>query len=121
MDTAVLGHGPSEGKFTELDNLTITRDDRFPVRVTLQFYQATSNGVMSKDNVKAMAAQIKRVYGKGDYVGSLVVPTELDRQRPTNWDGVTTRPDGVTWMSFPGLVERWGLGWGMQPRAGVAM
>ena len=45
------------------------------MRVTLQFYQATRNGVISNANVKAMAAQIKKVYGKGDYVGSLVVPT----------------------------------------------
>ena len=118
MDTAVLGHGPSEGPFTELDNLTIQRDDRFPVRVTLQFYQATSNGVISKDNVKAMAAQIKRVYGKGDYVGSLVVPTELDRQRSTNWTNVTAMPREF-WSYLPGLVERISkYGWG-RPTAGV--
>jgi hypothetical protein len=53
VDTAVLGHGPTEGKYTELDGLTIARDPRFPVRVTLQFYQATSNGVISRDDVKA--------------------------------------------------------------------
>lgn len=105
VDVAVLGHGPSEGPYTELDGLTITRDARFPVRVTLQFYQATSNGVVSNENVKAMAKQIRKVYGKGDYVGSLVVPSGVDRQRPTNWTGVTTQPD-VTWRDFPGLVER---------------
>lgn len=105
VDTAVLGHGQTEGPFTELDGLTITRDARFPVRVTLQFYQATSNGVVSRANVKAMAAQIKKVYGKGDYVGSLVVPSGVDRMRPTNWDGVSRAPD-VSWHDFPGLVER---------------
>ncbi|MDQ3368963.1 MAG: hypothetical protein M3680_26360 [Myxococcota bacterium] len=105
VDVAVLGHGATEGPYTELDGLTITRDPRFPVRVTLQFYQATSNGVVSSADVKAMAAQIKKVYGKGDYVGSLVVPTGLDRQRPTNWDGVTTAP-AVSWLDFPGIVER---------------
>jgi hypothetical protein len=122
VDTAVLGHGPTEGPFTELDNLTIQRDSRFPVRVTLQFYQATSNGVISKDNVKAMAAQIRKVYGKGDYVGSLVVPTELDRMRPTNWTGVSTAPI-VMWSYFPGLVERFGVATtnviASPPRAGV--
>lgn len=105
VDTAVLGHGPTEGEFSELDGLTITRDARFPVRVTLQFYQATSNGVVSRADVKAMAAQIKKVYKKGDFVGSLVMPTEADRKRPTNWDGVTTAPANVTWQDFPGLVE----------------
>jgi hypothetical protein len=118
IDTAVLGHGPTEGPFTELDGLTVQRDTRFPVRVTLQFYQATSNGVISKANVKAMAAQIKRVYGKGDYVGSLVVPTDLDRQRPTNWTGVMSAPNDV-WRYLPGLVERVATFGTWMPRAGV--
>lgn len=118
VDTAVLGHGPVEGPYTELDGLTIERDTRFPVRVTLQFYQATSNGVISKDNVKAMAAQIKKVYGKGDYVGSLVVPTGVDRKRPTNWLGVGPAPTEVSITDFPGLLERWGLV-SIRPRLGV--
>lgn len=118
VDTAVLGHGATEGPYSELDGLTITRDTRFPIRVTLQFYQATSNGVINKDNVKAMAAQIKKVYGKGDYVGSLVVPSHLDRARPTNWTGdpgksptggTNAGPDLVSLYMFPGLVERFGL------------
>ena len=115
VDVAVLGHGASEGPYTELDGLTVTRDTRFPVRVTLQFYQATSNGVISRDNVKAMAAQIRKVYGKGDFVGSLVVPSGMDRVRPTNWLGVTTAPS-VTWLDFPGLVERFSKGLVMRPR-----
>lgn len=110
VDTAVLGHGATEGPYTELDGLTIQRDARFPIRVTLQFYQATSNGVISKDNVKAMAAQIKKVYSKGDYVGSLVVPTGIDRARPTNWTGVSAPPEYASLAMFPGLVERFGLG-----------
>ncbi len=106
IDTAVLGHGPSEGPYTELDNLTIERDDRFPIRVTVQFYQATSNGVVDRDNVAALAAQIDKVYARADYVGSLVVPGgKVDR--PTAWDGATTAPHDLTWRDFPGLVERY--------------
>ena len=108
VDTAVLGHGATEGPYTELDGRTIQRDARFPVRVTLQFYQATSNGVVSRANVKAMAAQIRKVYAKGDYVGSLVVPTDLDRQRPTSWAGAGQLGD-LSWRTFPGLVERLSL------------
>jgi hypothetical protein len=115
VDVAVLGHGPTEGPYTELDGLKIQRDARFPVRVTLQFYQATSNGVVSRDNMKAMAAQIKKVYAKGDYVGSLVVPTGADRKRPTNWEGVRTALD-VTWRDFPGLVERFTLIGAVKPK-----
>ena len=108
VDTAVLGHGATEGPYTELDGRTIQRDARFPVRVTLQFYQATSNGVVSRANVKMMAAQIRKVYAKGDYVGSLVVPSGIDRQRPTNWTGVS-RLEDLGWRAFPGLVERLSL------------
>jgi hypothetical protein len=105
VDTAVIGHGDTEGPFTELDGLTIERDPRFPVRVTVQFYQATSNGVLSGDDVGRMAKQIRNVYKKGDYVGSLVVPNPGDRLRPTNWTGVSTAPDG--WVTFPGIQERY--------------
>jgi hypothetical protein len=105
VDMAVLGHGETEGPYTELDNLTIERDSRFPVRVTIQFYQATSNGVLSSKDVDGMAKQIKAVYKQGDYVGSLVVPNPADRLRPTSWTGVTTAPDG--WVSFPGITERY--------------
>lgn len=118
VDVAVLGHGQTEGPFTELDGLTIQRDARFPVRVTLQFYQATSNGVVSRDNVRAMATQIKKVYAKGDFVGSLVVPTELDRQRPTAWSGAS-KTVAATWRDFPGLVERFTVGLMIRPRLGV--
>jgi hypothetical protein len=110
IDTAVLGHGPSEGKFTELDGLTIERDQRFPVRVTVQFYQATSTGVVTDADMARMAGQIDKVYSRGDYVGSLVVPAPRDRKRPTRWTGVQKAPPTVTIGDFPGLVERWG-GW----------
>jgi hypothetical protein len=112
MDVAVLGHGKAKGPYTELDGLTIERDPRFPIRATVQFYQATSNGIIDQNNVNALAAQINKVYEQADYVGSLVVP-EGDQNRPTLWDDATAAPAGLTWWDFPGLVERfekYGLG-----------
>jgi hypothetical protein len=106
VDVAVLGHGPTEGPFTELDGLTIERDPRFPVRVTVQFYQATSNGVVSREDVDRMAAQIGRVYEKADYVGSLVVPAPADVTRPTRWTGAGPAPEHVVWWQFQGLAFR---------------
>jgi hypothetical protein len=106
VETAVLGHGPERGPYTELDGLTIERDPRFPVRVTVQFYQATSNGVLSASIVKALATQIDRVYRSADYVGSLVTPRPSEPARPTAWHGTSPPPPGVTWMDFPGLVQR---------------
>ena len=109
VDTAVLGHGPSEGAYTELDGLTIERDARFPVRVTVQFYQATATGVVSEADMARMAAQIDKVYARGDYVGSLVVPAPSDRKRPTRWTGAGPVPTKVTLDAFPGLAERLGV------------
>ncbi len=104
VEAAVLGHGQTEGPYTELDGLTIERDARFPVRVTVQFYQATSNGVVSKQNIEQFASLIKKVYKSGDYVGSLVAPGHSGR--PTEWTGASKPPAGLSWTDFPGLVER---------------
>ena len=106
MEAAVLGHGPELGPYTELAGLTIERDPRFPVRVTVQFYQATSNGVLAAADVKLLAAQIAKVYKSADYVGSLVVPRPADRRRPTNWDGVGPMPPGTRCEDFPALMAR---------------
>jgi len=105
IDRAVIGHGPSEGPYTELDGLTIERDDRFPVRVTVQFYQATASGSIDRANLARLAKKIDRVYASADYVGSLVVPHGMER--PTMWSGVSAAPAGLTWLAFPGLVARW--------------
>ncbi len=107
VDVAVLGHGDDEGPYTELDGLTIERDDRFPVRVTVQFYQATSNGAISRADVARMAAQIAKVYDKADYVGSLVTPGPRDTKRPTRWTGVGPAPDAAGWYHFAGLEARY--------------
>jgi hypothetical protein len=102
VDVAVIGHGKTDGPYTELDGLSIERDSRFPVRVTVQFYQATSNGLVSVADVDRMAAQVDKVYASADYVGSLVVPRPRDRTRPTNI--ATGDDDGPD--AFPGLTER---------------
>jgi hypothetical protein len=113
VDVAVLGHGATEGPYTELDGLRIERDPQFPVRVTVQFYQATSNGVVSQADIDRMAAQIDKVYASADYVGSLVVPAPRDRVRPTRWTGNGFEPGTDP---FPGLTERYQrFGWWSVP------
>ena len=74
VEEAVIGHGKVEGPFTEIDGLEIERDDRYPVRVTVQFYKATSNGVVDAGDLDAIAASIGGVYEHADFVGSLVLP-----------------------------------------------
>lgn len=97
VENAVIGHGALEGPFTEIDGLEIERDERFPVRVTVQFYKATSNGVVDEADLKSIKHQIDKVYEDGEYVGSLV--TEGDTGRPTEYDGDKTMPHDW-WRTF---------------------
>ncbi len=90
VEQAVLGHGRVEGKFEEGGQKRLERDERFPIRVTVQFYKATSNGVVSSADLDAIATGIGNVYEHADFVGSLVVP-EGDRHRPTEWQNSSGR------------------------------
>ncbi len=97
VEEAVIGHGEVEGPFTEIDGIDIERDERFPIRVTVQFYQATSNGVVTEDDVAAIAETIDRVYDDAEFVGSLVV--DGDTGRSTHYDGPQVEPPGW-WAAF---------------------
>ena len=97
VENAVIGHGDLEGPYTEIDDVEIERDGRFPVRVTVQFYKATSNGVVSEEDMRQIAEQIDRVYAKSDYVGSLV--TGGLTGRVTEYDGAKVQPAGW-WDAF---------------------
>jgi hypothetical protein len=97
VEAAVIGHGEVEGPFTEVDNLAIERDPRFPIRVTVQFYKGTSNGVVSAADMKTIHQQIAQVYEDADYVGSLVVGGQTDR--PTEHDGPQQEPPDW-WAKF---------------------
>ena len=90
VEAAVIGHGEVEGPFTEIDNLAIQRDPNLPVRVTVQFYKATSNGIVSRDDMRAIKHEIDRVYDQGENVGSLVVGGETGR--PTEYVGNKVQP-----------------------------
>eukprot|EP01130_Rhizamoeba_saxonica_P015290 TRINITY_DN6821_c0_g1_i1.p1 TRINITY_DN6821_c0_g1~~TRINITY_DN6821_c0_g1_i1.p1 ORF type:complete len:452 (-),score=105.02 TRINITY_DN6821_c0_g1_i1:24-1322(-) len=100
IEDAVIGHGESEGKFKEINNLSIQRDERFPVRVTLQFYKATSNGQLDEPTMEDIANELNQVYESADYVGSLV--TSGDTDRPTEyWGDQKYEPPGW-WDNFWG-------------------
>jgi hypothetical protein len=92
--------------------------------VTVQFYKATSNGVVSEDDMAQITRQVERVYKDADYVGSLV--TEGETGRPTEHAGPKTQPPDwwhVFWMRYEQstgrsrlvaqalLRQRMGKGW----------
>ena len=97
VEAAVIGHGELEGPFTEIDGQQIERHPDYPVRVTVQFYKATSNGVVDSADLDEIKAQIDRVYSDADYVGSLV--TAGDTGRVTEHGGPKVQPPGW-WVDF---------------------
>lgn len=115
VEEAAIGHGDVEGPFTEIDGLAIERDARFPIRVTVQFYKATSNGVLSAGDIDAIAQQISRVYQEARYVGSLVVSG--DTGRPTEYHGPKQQPPDW-WDDF---WRRYQQDTGQSPAEAMAM
>jgi len=103
VEEAVIGHGEVEGPFTEIDDLAIDRDTRFPIRVTVQFYKATSNGEVSADDISEIAAQIESVYSGARAIGSLVVGGNTGRS--TEHDGPKHETPGF-WNQFWAQRER---------------
>jgi hypothetical protein len=83
MEEAVISSGPVEGPFHGLGGHRVVRDQRFPIRVTVQFYQATDSGVLTAEDGSRLAASIERVYLDADHVGSLVT---------RGWTGRPTEP-----------------------------
>ncbi|MGC1309670.1 MAG: hypothetical protein WA885_20805 [Phormidesmis sp.] len=108
VEAAVIGHGPVEGPFTEIDDLAIERDPNFPIRVTVQFYKATSNGVVSAADLAEIETQIKQIYDDADYVGSLV--TEGRSDRPTEYNGEHQQPEDWWEQFWQHSKNRQGLG-----------
>ncbi|NUQ74232.1 MAG: hypothetical protein HUU21_11805 [Polyangiaceae bacterium] len=87
VERAVLGHGPRLGPYSEGYGVRLVRDTRFPIRITVQFYKATSNGIATEEDLDAVARNIASVYEHADFIGSLVVP-EGDPTRPTEWQTI---------------------------------
>jgi hypothetical protein len=89
MEDAVIGHGDDEGEHLELGGHKLERDERFPVRVTVQFYKATSNGIIDDKDLANISRCIEAAYESSDYIGSLVVGTlekgelKMGEARPT--------------------------------------
>ena len=75
MEDAAIGHGDDEGKHRELGGHKLERDERYPIRLTVQFYKATSNGIIDDRDLENIRQCIESAYTSADYIGSLVVGT----------------------------------------------
>jgi len=109
-----LACGEKQLKFDELNGLPkIERDCRYPIRVTLQYYKSTANGIVDADIMAAIKKMLHTSRKQADFVGSLVTdktnrPTEPDLMTQ-NEVKVVVHPAPAPWDPF-----------GVQPKPPVA-
>jgi hypothetical protein len=84
MDNAMIRAGVTHSKFLGIDKSTVERDERFPIRVTIQLYKVTDDPNLDPSAFEDMAANIIKIYSVGEAEGSLVV--DGDTGRSTEWD-----------------------------------
>jgi len=109
LETAVVSSGAVEGPWLGLDQCSITRDTRFPIRATVQFYQATSRPDLTSGDVQRLGSAIDHIYLDADAVGSLVV--EGATGRATEPDPAPAWPQ--PWWAGPcqAYVQSYGEPW----------
>lgn len=72
VDAMVSVGKKDEGSFSELGGLAIERDVRWPVRITVQYYKATSNGRISAEVASDIKARLDEAKAFATRIGSLV-------------------------------------------------
>ena len=73
LEKAVLSKGRDMGAFTGTNGLTLERDDRFPIRCTVQYYNVTDVAIITEPQMKELSDTINTVYSTAPFTGSLVL------------------------------------------------
>lgn len=73
VENAIISLAESEGLFPRLAGKTVERDERYPIRVTIQWYKVTSSGKVSTEVVDEIHQQMQVAKSQADFWGSLVV------------------------------------------------
>lgn len=79
MDMGMLSLGDSEGKYIGTKGLKLERDDRFPIRCTMQFYRGTDENFISEKDIKDIAEQLNQQNKASLASGSLVCNDDTGR------------------------------------------
>lgn len=75
VESAIVSIGADEGPFDEIKGLAIERDERFPIRVTMQYYKATSNGAVNAQVMEDIASELAGARKWAVAISSLVTET----------------------------------------------
>lgn len=91
MEFGILDIGDSHSKFEGTKNLKLVRDERFPIRCTIQSYFVTDTHDIKVDMFKIITMKLNKVYEKAKTKGSLVIedtdrPTKMKIDRDPDYD-----------------------------------
>lgn len=75
VEDAIIKIGAAEGPHREIRGLPIERDIRFPIRVTMQYYKATSNGAIDDTVCAEISNQLQDARKWAVAISSLVTET----------------------------------------------
>ena len=73
IEDAILEVGEATGPFKGLADLSLVRDDRFPIRCTIEYYKVTDTTELDGNFFKTLKDQLDRPYTWATDKGSLVV------------------------------------------------
>jgi hypothetical protein len=95
MDHAVLSTSAGSGKYPTLSAHTVERDERMPIRCTIQYYHVTDNSNISEEDMVIISSEVSR----HKPVGSLVVGGKTERTTEHTVSSLVNRVKGL----FSGL------------------
>ena len=75
VEAAIIKVGGDEGPFDEIKGIEIERDVTFPIRVTMQYYKATSNGEVNTEVLQGIADELQGARKWAVAISSLVTET----------------------------------------------
>lgn len=73
MDMGQLSLGSEAGQYTGTEGFTLTRDARFPIRVTFQYYRGTDENFITEKNILDIKAQLEQSVQLATAQGTLVL------------------------------------------------
>lgn len=75
VESAIISVGEASGPFNEINDCAIERDERFPIRITMQYYKATSNGAVNEKVMQDIAKELQSARKFAVAISSLVTET----------------------------------------------
>lgn len=84
MDMGVIGLGSEEGFYLGTKGLKLERDERFPIRLTFQYYRVTDENFIKESDIQDIVTQLNQSLKMAVTSGSLVLNKDSGR---------TTEPD----------------------------